>query len=108
MQTSPFRRGLLLPLLALCGCTTTAPPPACPKDDVKAGTSPTMTSTSPGAGPFKVLAEDKSPVTFDRMAVFPDPGWSVPRGVSFAPDKKSFVYLASESGGQEMALFSFD
>ncbi len=55
-----------------------------------------------------ILPESASPISFARMAKFPEPGWSVPRKVAFAPDGASVTYLASERGDDEMALFSLD
>jgi dipeptidyl-peptidase-4 len=109
MRTSPSRRSLLATLVFACGCTTAAPPPACPKEETKPSASAAATALpSSGAEPFHVLPEGKSFVGFDRMAAYPEPGWSVPRAIAFAPDKKSITFLASENGGPEMALFAFD
>ncbi len=103
----PLLRGLALPMLFACGCSAAATPPACPKE----GAGPEGAGTAAQAPPARlaILPEDKSPVTFERMAAFPDPGWNVPLSVSFSPDKKSLVYLASEGeAGLEKALFTFD
>src|SRR5262245_28333372 len=99
MRKSPLRRGVVGALFLACGCTTAAPPPACPQDGPATTAPPTA---PPESAAFRVLPEEKSAVTFERMAVLPEPGWNVPRGVTFAPDKKSIVYLASESGNLEM------
>lgn len=102
---SPLRRpALLVSLLFAAAC---APPqPACPRADAASAAS--TAAPAPGASVFRVLPEAASPVTFDRMGAFPEPGWNIPRAVTFAPDKKSVHYLASEEGGQQMALFAFD
>ena len=49
-----------------------------------------------------------SPVTVDRIASFPAPGWQVPRMVRMSPDGALITYLQSESHGEQMALFAFD
>ncbi len=49
-----------------------------------------------------------SPVTFERMATFPPPGWQIPRAVRWSPDGKLVTYLQSESHSDRMALFAFD
>src|SRR5262245_39869447 len=111
MRTAPVRRAALAFLLFACGCTTNGPPPACPKDESpapRASAQPSAAAPGAHSEPFKVLPEDASPVTFDKMSVYPPPGTAVPRGVSVTPDKKSILFLAGEDGGQEMALFSFD
>ena len=105
MLTSPLRSAGLFSVLLACGACASTPPAACPEAGKEPGASP---SAAPAAGPFRVLPEEASAVTFDRMAVLPEPGWAVPRSVTFSPDKKSVAYLASENGTLEMALFAFD
>lgn len=99
MRPSARSLCLLAPLLAAC---TPAPPPACPP----APAAPARAAAP--ATPFQVLPESASPITFDRMTVYPDPGWSVPRAITLSPDRRSVTYLAGEDGGQQMALFAFD
>lgn len=97
-----LRLAVLVPILA-AACTPT-PPPACPP-----GAAPPASSQAPAAAaPFRVLPEESTPVGFDRMTAYPEPGWNVPRAITFSPDRKSVAYLAGESGGQQMALFAFD
>ncbi|MFT3765866.1 MAG: alpha/beta fold hydrolase [Minicystis sp.] len=55
-----------------------------------------------------ILGPEASPVDFDRIGRFPEPGWQTPRSVTYAPDGKLITYLQGESGGDEMALFAFD
>ena len=105
MSTSRFRSVGLGALLFACGCATAAPPLPCPPGPATGGPAAPAPAENKG---FRVLPEEKSAVTFDRMSVLPEPGWAVPRSVGFAPDKKSVVYLASENGSLEMALFAFD
>ncbi len=110
MRASLPLRSLALSVLfafgGVCGCSGAAPPPACPSNGPAPGASVSPAASAPAK--FAILPEAASPVTFERMAAFPVPGWNVPRAVSFAPDKKSLVYLASEAAGMEMALFAFD
>lgn len=110
MRSSLFRRSTALPLLLACGCGAASPDPACPKDDpAKAAAHSSSSPLEQPSSTFKILPEDRSPIGFDRMAQLPEPGWTVPRGVGFTPDHKSFLYLAAESTGSlEMALFAFD
>ena len=78
---------------------------------------PPTTPTSPADGTHaappassrpSLLGADASPVDFERIARFPEPGWQIPRVVGFSPDSKRITYLQSESQGAEMALFGFD
>jgi dipeptidyl-peptidase-4 len=57
---------------------------------------------------FAVLPPEASPVDFERIAKFPEPGWQTPRGVSYSPDNKLVAYLQSEQHSDEMTLFAFD
>lgn len=96
-------QSLLLALLAGAACTPEPPmPPTTP-------TTPAAEAhaTSPASRP-SVLGAEASPIDFERIARFPEPGWQIPRLVAFAPDSKRITYLQSESQGAEMALFGFD
>lgn len=64
-------------------------------------------SQRPSSSP-SVLGPEASPVDFDRIARFPEPGWQMPRNVSYSPDGKLITYLQAEAGGDEMALHAFD
>jgi dipeptidyl-peptidase-4 len=55
-----------------------------------------------------VLGPEASPVDFERIARFPEPGWQTPRQVGYSPDGKLVTYLQSETQSEEMALFAFD
>ncbi|MEZ4293380.1 MAG: DPP IV N-terminal domain-containing protein [Polyangiaceae bacterium] len=92
-----------LVLAAFAGCSST-PQPACPGEK---GPAPSAEAAK-DAAPVRALPESASPVTFERMAVFPEPGWTVPRSVRFAPDGKSVVYLAAEGSGKDLSLFEYD
>lgn len=54
------------------------------------------------------LGPEASPVTFERMARYPEPGWNVPRALAFSPDGRLVTFLQSESQNDVMALFAFD
>lgn len=49
-----------------------------------------------------------SPVSFARIAKFPEPGWRVPSRFSFRAGPTKLTYLASESGDDELSLFELD
>ncbi|MBK8254741.1 MAG: alpha/beta fold hydrolase [Polyangiaceae bacterium] len=100
-----IHRGALFAVLSLgFGCSS-APPPNCP-NPATAAVKP-VESGAP-VSTFRVAGEDKSPIAFERMAAFPEPGWNVPRALSFSPDKKNVYFLASEGGGTNMVLHAFD
>ncbi|MFO0589202.1 MAG: DPP IV N-terminal domain-containing protein [Polyangiaceae bacterium] len=112
MRAPSFSRGVFgtsavsLGLLSIACTPTAAAPPACPQNEAKP--APTASAAPSAPARFAVLPEDASPITFDRMAAFPEPGWNVPRHIGFSADKKSILYLASETGGPEMALFAYE
>ena len=91
-----FFHGLAL-CLALVRCTASAPPPP--------ARAPIM---APTPSTPAIADASQSPITFDRIAAFPPPGWQVPREVKIAPNGKMITYLQSESGGEEMALFAVE
>ena len=64
-----------------------------------------MTQTTP-TDPIRDASA--SPITFERVAAFPPPGWQVPRQARLSPDGRLVTYLQSEAGGDEMALFALD
>jgi dipeptidyl-peptidase 4 len=70
--------------------------------------APAEAHAQPAPGRVAVLGPEASPVTFERMARFPEPGWHVPRAVAHAPDGSRVTFLASESATDEMALFAYD
>jgi dipeptidyl-peptidase-4 len=84
-------------LLASCSTIPSAPPPACP--------SPAAVVADEQA---PLLPVEASKVGFAEMAKFPEPGWQIPRSMAFSPDETRFTYLFSESGSDEMSLFSVD
>jgi dipeptidyl-peptidase-4 len=105
---SPALRPSLLTLLLLSSACAAGPPPECPKGPATPPATASASAPAAAAAPFRVLPEGASPVTFDRMAAFPEPGLNVPRSITFSPAKKSIAYLASENGDQKMALWAFD
>jgi dipeptidyl-peptidase-4 len=97
-------QGLLLALLAGAACTPEPlMPPTSPTTPAAETPHPLPASTRPS-----VLGAEASPIDFERIARFPEPGWQIPRLVAFSPDSKRITYLQSESQGAEMALFGFD
>jgi dipeptidyl-peptidase 4 len=104
MTTSSVARALICSLL-LAACAADAPPPtALPPS---ATMSPTHDPPELGSR-AQILGPEASPVDFERIARFPEPGWQTPRSVTFSPDGRLVTYLQSESGSEEMALFAFD
>ena len=65
-------------------------------------------ATPPAPSRPSILGAEASPIDFERIARFPEPGLQIPRVVGFSPDSKRITYLQSESQGAEMALFGFD
>lgn len=60
------------------------------------------------AGVVAPLPKESSPITFERIARYPEPGWNVPRSIQHAPDGAAITFLASEKGDDTMSLFTFD
>ena len=82
-------------VLMLVGCTPPAPPSA-----------PSPQQPMPQVPPS--VERPSSPVSFERIASFPPPGWQIPRQVRVSPDGKLVTYLQAEAGGEEMALWALD
>src|SRR5439155_13515897 len=55
-----------------------------------------------------IAGPEASPITFDRMGRWPEPGWQVPRSIAFSPDGHSITFLQSEKENDETSLFAFD
>ncbi|MEO7331829.1 MAG: alpha/beta fold hydrolase [Minicystis sp.] len=55
-----------------------------------------------------ILGPEASPIDFERIARFPEPGLSIPRAIAYSPDGALITFLQSESRGEHMALFGFD
>lgn len=96
----PLASFVLLALTASAGCT-----------DGKTPTDP-ATFERPLEPPLPenppILGEDASPITFEDMAKFPEPGWQIPRAMKFSPSESAITYLMSESGTEEMSLMVRD
>jgi dipeptidyl-peptidase-4 len=89
-----------LSLFAVACGGAPAPSAPCPEASV--------TSSSPRAlEGATVKGPEASPIGFERIAKFPEPGWQIPRALSFGPGGK-LTFLQSEGGGDEMALFELD
>ena len=100
---NPRKKALavMLVLTAACGGTPApSPAPLPPPPPAKLEAAP----------PARVLVAPKeaSPITFERMARHPEPGWNVPRNIQLSPDGKTITFLASEAGNETMSLFAFD
>jgi dipeptidyl-peptidase-4 len=55
-----------------------------------------------------IAGPEASPITFERMSRWPEPGWQVPRSIAFSPDGKWITFVQSEKQNDETALFAFD
>jgi dipeptidyl-peptidase-4 len=103
MLSSLGRRWAALAALIVGGCASPPPPPAPPPRPSPRHVAGAAVEEPSGIGP-----ESASPVTFAKIAAYPEPGWKVPRKIRFAPDGASVTYLASETGDEKMSLFSMD
>ncbi len=104
MRPSPAP-ALALLALAAAACAPEpahAPPPRLPAPAIAAAARPAAPERT------AILGAEASPITFERMAKFPEPGWSVPRKIAYSPDGKLVTFLQSESQSEQMALFAFD
>ncbi len=82
--------------LLLLACRPAPLPPVAHKPmDAPKSSAPTVADAS------------ASPITFERIAAFPPPGWQIPRHVQMSPHGKMVTYLQAEKGGDTMALFAF-
>lgn len=98
--TGPFA---LAALALLSGCAAAGPTPVAPP------APPPVASPSRAApAPFVVRGADASPIRFERMTRFPEPGWQVPRLPRFTADGKALLFLAGEAGSDVMALHQLD
>lgn len=93
-------------LAVLLGAACTREPALPPTLPLQPGTAAPL----PGLTHAIVLPESASPVSFEKIARFPEPGWQVPRLLRLSPDNKALTYLMSETEakGDEMALMSLD
>ncbi len=109
MTRSPSARAvccsLLLAALPLGACSQPGAPPVSPSRAAPMSQPPAPTSSAPTPA---ILPPEASPVDFERIARFPEPGWQLPRSVRYSPDGGLVTYLQSESQSDEMALFAFD
>ena len=102
-----LRVALLLGIVAGCGHT---PPP----EQKLAPTPPParVERSAPDSGAAYAavapLPKESSPIGFERIAKYPEPGWNVPRGIQHSPDGTMITFLASEAGDDVMSLFAFD
>src|SRR4051812_1970328 len=111
MLHRPSSSGWLAPaaftaLLGLSSCAVHKRPVAGqsggPATPSSAATPPSEATLGAGiAGP------EASPITFERMAHWPEPGGQVPRSIAYSPDGKRVTYLQSEHQDDVTALFVF-
>ncbi len=93
--------------LVLAACSELPAPPVAPPPAPMSQPPPTTAPPADASRPA-ILPPEASPVDFERIARFPEPGWQTPRSVRYSPDGKLVTYLQSESHSEEMALFAFD
>lgn len=58
--------------------------------------------------PASIADASASPISVERIAAFPPPGWQIPRSAAIAPDGSLVTYLQSESQSDRMVLYAFD
>jgi dipeptidyl-peptidase 4 len=97
--------GALALLAAACGSHASAP---CAPGEARsavagAAVPPTQTAARPA-----IRGPGASPITFEQMARYPEPGWAVPRAIAYSPDGKQVTFLQSEPKSDQMALYAFD
>ncbi len=97
IQTALFALTLPLPLSLL----------ACATEHVQVA-APTKAPTPVVEGPFQALGADASPITFERMARYPEPGWQVPRSFSWSHDKSAVLFLMGKENSDVLALHRVD
>ena len=96
---------------ALAACATHDAPSAnvaAPRHALLAEMALETKSPTPRAALTAPLGPEASPITFERIARYPEPGWHIPRLLGFSPDGTMVTYLESESQTEEMALFGLD
>lgn len=90
----------LVSLALLVGCAGADPTPVA----AAAAATPTPAASSGLPAPFVIRDASASPITFERMTRFPEPGWQVPRSPAFTADGKAVMFLAGDAGSDVMAL----
>lgn len=98
---------LALALAFLLAACSAPPAPEAPKR-----VSP-LAAIAPAPAPvvparFQALPPSASPVSFERTAKYPDPGWAVPRSIRVLPGGTTVTYLASEKGDDVLSLHAWD
>ncbi len=99
--------GAVLASLGACAPSPARAPRAAPVASAAASVPLSSLPTQPPAR-VAIAGPEASPITFTRMAKYPEPGWNVPRRTQHSPDGKLVTYLASESGDETMSLYAFD
>jgi dipeptidyl-peptidase 4 len=72
------------------------------------GEAPPSIATATGTAPVTLAPASASAITFERMSRWPEPGWQVPRAITFSADGKRLTFLQGEPGSDELALFAYD
>jgi dipeptidyl-peptidase-4 len=98
-----------------CGGPALTPPPAPapprfvpPIGVIAAAEADAARGARAPAGRVSPRGPEASPITFARMAKFPEPGWNVPRAIALSPDDKLVTFLASEDASDKMSIMAFD
>jgi len=101
--------GPLVVALVLAGCAEGLPPATATPAPVSA-VVPAPVSAQAKVGPraFSPLPAGASPVTFGRIAKYPEPGWHLPSQPSFAAGPQKLTYLSSEAKNDVLSLFEYD
>src|SRR5687767_12018112 len=100
---APLFRAVAVALaVTACGGQAEGPPARGPVDPPPARAPGPAASSQPPSDRAGVLGAEASPITFERMARYPEPGWQVPRKIAYSPDGKLVTYLQSESGSEQM------
>jgi dipeptidyl-peptidase 4 len=81
---------------------------ACASSEPVAPSAPTppVVAISQGTPAATALPPSASQVDFDLMARFPEPGWGIPRQAAFSPSGRQLSFLASETGSEQMVLWT--
>src|SRR5690349_10392378 len=55
-----------------------------------------------------ILPPEASPISFEQISRFPQPGVRLPRGIQYAPNGKVITYLQAEGKDPVLTLFALD
>jgi len=94
---------IFIGMISTAGALSSCAPPA-----ARQPTRPTSALQGFAVPSPPIAGAEASPITFERIARWPEPGWQVPRSITYSPDGKWVTFLASEKQNDETALFAFD